>query len=68
MTKAGISQRTWKWTPLDSISDHWSITVRTRKPKIRSAIPSWIARRIPLLRGGRVPNRAPASPIRCRSG
>ena len=34
MTIAGISQPTWKWTPSLWISDHWSITVRTRKPKI----------------------------------
>ena len=38
MTKAGISQSTWKWTPLSWISDHWLITVRTRKPKMSSAI------------------------------
>ena len=34
MMKAGISQSTWKWTPLSWISDHWLTTVRTRKPKI----------------------------------
>ncbi len=39
MTKAGISQRTWKWTPLSLISDHWSMTVRTRKPKISDGDP-----------------------------
>src|SRR6478609_9403922 len=68
MMKAGISQRTWKCTPLSLISAHWSTTVRTRKPKTRIAMPSWIARRTRLLRGGLVPNFAPASPRRCRRG
>ena len=36
--KAGISQTTWKWTPLSWISDHWLTTVRTRKPKTRRTI------------------------------
>ena len=65
MTKAGISQRTWKWTPLSLISDHWLTTVRTRKPKTTTAMPSWSARRTRLLRGGRVPTVAPglADPV-----
>src|ERR1700761_76729 len=68
MISAGISQRTWKWTPSFWISDHWSTTVRTRKPKTTTASPTCRASRTPLLRGGLVPNRAPASPIRWRSG
>ncbi len=40
MTIAGISQATWKWTPSLWISDHWSMTVRTRKPKISTARPT----------------------------
>ncbi len=34
---------------------HWPTTVRTRKPKISSAMPSWIATRTRRLRGGRLP-------------
>src|SRR5215218_7526504 len=68
MTIAGISQPTWKWTPSSWISDHWSITVSTRKPKIRTARPIWRARRTLRLRGGFLPTRDPASPTRCRNG
>ena len=68
MTIAGISQPTWKWTPSLWISDHWLMTVRTRKPKMTTARPICRASRTRRLRGGLVPNRAPASPIRCRSG
>ena len=56
MTIAGTSQPTWKWTPSLLISDHWLMTVRTRKPKTRTARPICSARRTRLLRGGREPN------------
>src|ERR1700742_1051244 len=68
MMKAGISQRTWKWIPSLLICDQSLTTVRMRKPKMTTARPTCSARRTPLLRGGLVPNRAPASPIRWRSG
>ena len=69
MMNAGISQTTWKWTPLSWISDHWSMTVRTRKPKIEHGDADLQRERGPACcAAARVPNRAPASPIRCRSG
>ena len=65
MTIAGISQPTWKWTPSLWISDHWLMTVRTRKPKMRTASPIWRARRTARLRGGLRPEPRPglADPV-----